>query len=114
MVYRRHEWTAKNSAVITPTSLHYPLAESLANVDDLGRRDDFPLKNFRVENKSGVNITLIIDPIGGDGELKFIIPDGQTIASNPNDDFTFHNLLVKNDGLLDIPINNIITNVRNY
>jgi len=114
MVFRRHEWTAKNAAAIAPGILHYPLAEPLANVDDLGRRDDFPLKNFRVENKSGVDVTLIIDPVGGDGGLKFIVPDGQTITSDPNDNFTFHNLLIRNDGVIDILINNIITNVRNY
>ena len=113
MVSRHKEWYVSNAAAIAAAAQSFPLAET-GGPTDLDRREDFPLKNFKVENKSGASITLILDPIGATGNLKFTIPNGQTLTSDPNDNFSFSNLAIINDGAIEIAIGELNVNVRNY
>ena len=113
MVSRKKEWYMTNAVPITAGAQGFPLAETGAPTD-IDIREDFPLRNFKVENKSGVSITLLLDNVGATSKMKFTIPNGQTLTSDPNDNFTFSSLAVINDGGIDIAIGNITTNVRNY
>jgi hypothetical protein len=67
-----------------------------------------------VENKSGVSVSLLIDPVGTTAKLKYTIPNGQTISSDPNDNFSFYSIGLVNEGLVDVAISDITINVRNY
>ena len=113
MVSRKKEWYMTNAAAIVAGAQSFPLAETGAPTD-MDIRGCFPLRNFKVENKSGVSITLILDNVGATGKIKFTIPNGQTLTSDPNDNFTFSSLAVINDGAIDLPIGNLTVNVRNY
>jgi len=113
MVSRKKEWYMTNAAAIAAGAQSFPLAETGAPTD-IDIREDFPLRNFKVENKSAVSITLILDNVGATGKIKFTIPNGQTLTSDPNDNFTFSSLAVINNGAVDLPIGELTVNVRNY
>jgi len=113
MVSRKKEWFMTNAAAITAGAQGFPFAETGAPTD-IDIREDFPLRNFKVENKSGVSITLLLDPVGATSKIKFTIPNGQTLTSDPNDNFTFSSLSVINDGAIDLPIGELTVIVRNY
>ena len=113
MVSRKKEWYMTNAAAIAAGAQSFPLAETGAPTD-IDIREDFPLRNFKVENKSGVNITLILNPVGATGKIKFTIPNAMTLASDPNDNFTFSSLAVINNGALEVAIGDLTVNVRNY
>lgn len=113
MAFRRKEFYVTNASAISSGTLDYPLSYS-GGPSDLDRRENFPLKNFKVENKSGVPITVLLDPIGAASNIKWTVPDGQTLASEPKDDFTFFNIAIINDGGIDIEIGELNVNVRNY
>ena len=113
MVLRKKEWFMTNAVAITAGAQGFPLAETGAPTD-MDIREDFPLRNFKVENKSGVGITLLLDPVGPTSKIKFTIPNGQTLTSDPNDNFTFSSIAIINNGAIDIAIGEITSNVRNY
>ena len=113
MVSRKKEWYMTNAAAIAAGAQSFPLAETGAP-SDIDIREDFPLRNFKVENKSGVIYTLILDPVGATGKKKFTIPNGQTLTSHPDDNFTFSNLTVINEGGVEAAIGELTVNVRNY
>ena len=113
MVSRKKEWYMTNATDIVAGAQGFPLAETGAPTD-IDIREDFPLRNFKVENKSGVNITLILNPVGATGKIKFTIPNAMTLTSDPNDNFTFSSLAVINDGALEVAIGDLTVNVRNY
>lgn len=113
MVFRRQEWFVTNVAAVTTGVLLYPLAET-GGPNDLDRRDNFPLKNFKVENQSGVILTVLLDSVGVTANQRFTVPSGQTLASDTDDDFTFYNITILNEGVIDAPIGSIDVNVRNY
>ena len=113
MVSRKKEWYMTNAAAIAAGAQSFPLAETDAPTD-IDIREDFPLRNFKVENKSGVSITLLLDPVGATSKIKFTIPNGQTLTSDPNDNFTFSSIAMINESGVEIAIGDITTNVRNY
>ena len=113
MVSRKKEWYMTNAAAIAAGAQSFPLAETGAPTD-IDIREDFPLRNFKVENKSGVVLTLILNNVGAEGKIKFTIPNGQTLTSDPNDNFTFSSLAVINNGAIDVAIGALTVNVRNY
>ena len=109
----RKEFYMENSGAITAGSLYYPFAESGAPNDE-DRRNDFPLLNFKVENKSGVELELLIDPVCGTSVLKFTIPNGTTLSSLPQEEFKFFNMAIINKGAIDADATKVKTSVRNY
>jgi len=113
MVSRKKEWYMTNAAAIVAGAQGFPLAET-GGPTDIDIREDFPLRNFKVENKSGVSITLLLDPVGASAKIKFTIPSGQTLTSDPNDNFTFSSISIINDGAIDVAIGELTYNVRNY
>ena len=113
MVSRHKEWYVSNAVAIAAAAQSFPLAET-GGPTDLDRREDFPLKNFKVENKSGVAITLLLDPVGPDSTLKFTIPNGQTLTSETQDNFKFSNMAIINNGAIEMAIGTLTVNMRNY
>jgi len=113
MVSRKKEWYMINAAAIAAGAQSFPLAETGAP-SDIDIREDFPLKNFKVENKSGVAISVLLDPVGATSKMNFTVPNAMTLASDPNDNFTFSNLAIINNGAIEIAIGNVTVNVRNY
>jgi len=110
---RRKEFTTVNTGNITAGSQFFPLTED-GSPSDLERREDYPLKNFKVENLSTVQITVLLDPIGLSSPKTFIVPNGTTVSSLVEEDFIFYNISVINDGTTTIPLSKIRTTVRNY
>jgi hypothetical protein len=113
MALRRKEFYMKNAAAVSAGDLSFPFAET-GGPSDLDRRQNFPLRSFKVENKSGVPITFMLDPIGLSSDISFTIPDGKTLISDVEDDFKFSNVAFSNDGSIDINAEEIIVSVRNY
>lgn len=113
MALRRKEYNMVNSAAISASAQFFPFTQSGAP-SELDKRENFPLKNFKVENKSGVPVTFLLDPIGNDSQLKFTVPNGQTLQSQPEDDFKFYNVAIINEGAIDVAIGDLLVAVRNY
>lgn len=114
MAFRRKEFSFTNSAGISASSQYFPLSEATSKFTTLDRRENMPFKNFKVENKSGVSLTFYLDPVGSDSTLKFTVPNGQTLQSQDDEDFTFHNFCIINNGLIDINAGELNIIVRNY
>ena len=55
MVSRKKEWYMTNAAAIAAGAQGFPLAETGAPTD-IDLREDFPLRNFKVENKAGYQL----------------------------------------------------------
>ena len=113
MISRKKEWYMTNAAAVAAGAQSFPLAETGAPTD-IDIREDFPLRNFKVENKSGVTISLLLDPVGSTSKIKFTIPNGQTLTSDSNDNFTFSSIAIINNGVVDVGIGELTFNVRNY
>jgi len=110
---KRKEFYMENAGAISAGAVHYPFTESGAPTEE-DRRNDFPLLNFKIENKSGVEIELLLDPVGTTATQKFIIPNGQTLSSLPAENFKFFQIAIINNGVIDADATKIKTSVRNY
>jgi len=113
MITNKKNWKFSNSAAIAISAYWYPFSETGAPTD-LERSQYFPLKSFVIENKSAQEITVILDPIAGTSSKEFNIPNGKTLSLENKDDLYFHQLAIKNIGLIEIAISEIKVSVRNY
>jgi len=103
----------ENAGAISAGALYYPFNESGAPTEE-EIRNDFPLLNFKIENKSGVEVELLLDPVGNTSKKRFIIPNGTTLTSLPEENFKFYQIAIINNGAIDADATKIKTSVRNY
>ena len=113
MTNKKIQFKTSNSAAIPAGSLQYPLSE-IGGPSDIDRLEAFPLRSFVIENKSSQSITVILDIKGNSSDKEFAVPNGKTLALENRDNVTYYQIAIKNDGTLEIAIDEIVTTVRNY
>lgn len=111
---QRKEYRVTNSAPITAGSYWYPLQEA-GGPTERDYEEDFPLKNYVLENQSTEETDIILDSHPIDSTKRWTVPAGKTRESNPDEQLRFHNIvIVNNDGAAQIEIGELECSFRTY
>jgi len=108
----KRQYKYSNSGAIAASAYWYPFTENPPTDNEITLH--WPLQSFIVENKSSQGITVILDPIAGTSSKEFFVPNGNTLSLDNQEEVSFYQIAIKNDGGLEIAIDEIKVSVRNY
>lgn len=111
---QRREYRVTNSAAITAGSYWWPLQET-GGPTAREYEEDFPLKNYVLENQSTEEVDIILDPAPLNSGKRWTVPASKTRESNTDEKQRFHNIAVlNNDATAQIEIGELECSFRTY
>jgi hypothetical protein len=93
---QRKEYRVTNSGTIAAGAYWFPLSET-GGPTSREYEEDFPLKNYVLENQSEEEVDVILDGAPIASNKRWTVPAGKTRESEPNDQLRFHNIVVVNN-----------------
>ena len=109
----KQEFSMSNSVSVAAGVLWYPFSET-GKPTNKDIEENFPLKSCVFENKSGEEYLLVLDPVAGNSGKNWTVPNGTTLSLDSEENINFHQLVVKNMGVLESAINELKIQVRTY